>query len=140
MSSTVKYVGKVATSTKNPDFIWIGVQWDDPKRGKHDGETGGVRYFRCDENTSGSFAKPTKLIRAAGLLKMLKERYEKDDTTGNFRATFDGDEGREFEVTLVGVEKIKKRQKLDVIESVSLENSNFGRRRKLKALERHVRN
>eukprot|EP00938_MAST-03A_sp_MAST-3A-sp1_P004282 g4282.t1 len=123
---TVKYVGKVATSTKNPDFIWIGVQWDDPKRGKHDGETGGVRYFRCDENTSGSFAKPTKLIRASGLLKMLKERYEKDDTTGNFRATFDGDEGREFEVTLVGVEKIKKRQKLDVIESVSLENSNFG--------------
>ena len=34
---TVKYVGKVATSTKNPDFIWIGVQWDDPKRGKHGG-------------------------------------------------------------------------------------------------------
>ena len=132
---TVKYIGTVATSTKNPDFVWIGVQWDDPSRGKHDGETGGVRYFRCDKNTSGSFAKPKKLTRAAGFLEMLQERYEEDDTKGNFKikdgarsieATFDGEEGRSFEVTLVGVEKIKKRQKLDVIERVSLESSNFG--------------
>lgn len=27
--------------------IWVGVEWDDPTRGKHDGTKEGVRYFTC---------------------------------------------------------------------------------------------
>ncbi|OEH76980.1 cap-gly domain-containing protein [Cyclospora cayetanensis] len=27
--------------------LWIGVQWDDPAHGKHDGCTHGIRYFCC---------------------------------------------------------------------------------------------
>jgi len=40
---TVRYVGEVA-GTKGP---WLGVEWDEPKRGKHDGMHDGIRYFNC---------------------------------------------------------------------------------------------
>lgn len=40
---TARYVGAVQ-GTKGE---WLGVEWDDPTRGKHDGSHGGVRYFEC---------------------------------------------------------------------------------------------
>ena len=40
---TVRYVGPVE-DTKG---VWLGVEWDDPSRGKHDGSHSGVRYFEC---------------------------------------------------------------------------------------------
>lgn len=40
---TVRFIGEVA-GTKGD---WLGVEWDDPTRGKHDGEHNGVRYFQC---------------------------------------------------------------------------------------------
>lgn len=42
-NGTVKYVGEVAGSKG----IWIGVEWDDPKRGKHNGDKDGKQYFSC---------------------------------------------------------------------------------------------
>ena len=41
---TVRYVGFVQGTDKE----WLGVEWDDPSRGKHDGEHKGVRYFSCE--------------------------------------------------------------------------------------------
>ena len=41
---TVRYVGPVK-NTKKGD--WLGVEWDDPSRGKHDGSYEGERYFQC---------------------------------------------------------------------------------------------
>lgn len=40
---TVRYVGLVDGTEKE----WLGVEWDDPLRGKHDGELKGKRYFSC---------------------------------------------------------------------------------------------
>ena len=40
---TVRYVGPV----KGTQGQWLGVEWDDPIRGKHSGEHEGVRYFQC---------------------------------------------------------------------------------------------
>jgi len=40
---TVRYVGDVAGTSGT----WLGVEWDDPSRGKHDGAHKGVRYFAC---------------------------------------------------------------------------------------------
>lgn len=40
---TVRYIGEVAGTTGS----WLGVEWDDPSRGKHDGQHKGVRYFSC---------------------------------------------------------------------------------------------
>lgn len=40
---TVQYVGEV----HNTKGQWLGVEWDEPNRGKHDGEHNGVKYFKC---------------------------------------------------------------------------------------------
>jgi dynactin complex subunit len=40
---TIKFFGPVHGTTGT----WLGVEWDDPQRGKHDGTKEGVRYFTC---------------------------------------------------------------------------------------------
>ena len=40
---TIRYVGEVAGTSGE----WLGIEWDDPTRGKHSGEHKGVRYFTC---------------------------------------------------------------------------------------------
>jgi hypothetical protein len=40
---TIRYYGEVQ-GTKGE---WLGVEWDDPTRGKHAGEHQGVKYFDC---------------------------------------------------------------------------------------------
>jgi hypothetical protein len=40
---TVRYVGQVADKQGQ----WLGVEWDDASRGKHDGTHEGVSYFKC---------------------------------------------------------------------------------------------
>lgn len=40
---TVRYIGEVAGTSG----VWLGVEWDDGARGKHDGHHKGVRYFSC---------------------------------------------------------------------------------------------
>ena len=40
---TVRYYGEIKGTKGN----WLGVEWDDPARGKHSGEHGGVKYFEC---------------------------------------------------------------------------------------------
>jgi tubulin-specific chaperone E len=44
---TARYVGPV-NGTKGD---WLGVEWDETWRGKHDGRRDGTRYFEC-ENAS----------------------------------------------------------------------------------------
>lgn len=72
---TVRYIGTVEGTQKE----WLGVEWDDPTRGKHDGEHKGKRYFTCKSLscvvlkifikevvglnkslTAGSFVRPTR--------------------------------------------------------------------------------
>ncbi|KAH0542747.1 hypothetical protein FGG08_002886 [Glutinoglossum americanum] len=55
---TIHYIGSVE-GTKGD---WLGVEWDDPSRGKHDGTHGGKRYFQCKSNlpTAASFVRPSR--------------------------------------------------------------------------------
>ncbi|KAI1103297.1 Thioesterase/thiol ester dehydrase-isomerase [Jackrogersella minutella] len=55
---TVRYVGEVSGTSGS----WLGVEWDDPTRGKHDGSHKGVRYFTCRSKslTAASFVRPTR--------------------------------------------------------------------------------
>ncbi|CED82065.1 Beta-tubulin folding cofactor E [Phaffia rhodozyma] len=70
---TVRFEGLV----QGTDKPWLGVEWDDPSRGKHDGEKDGVRYFTCRIPAAGSFIRPTsvKIIRPTPFLGTLKTRY-----------------------------------------------------------------
>lgn len=40
---TVRFIGDV----QGTNGEWLGVEWDDPSRGKHDGSVTGVKYFQC---------------------------------------------------------------------------------------------
>jgi dynactin complex subunit len=40
---TIRYIGPVAAKSGE----WLGVEWDDPLRGRHDGTHAGVKYFTC---------------------------------------------------------------------------------------------
>jgi tubulin-specific chaperone E len=40
---TVKYAGPV----DNTIGVWLGIEWDDPQRGRHGGIKDGKRYFTC---------------------------------------------------------------------------------------------
>ena len=42
-SGTVRFVGPV----DGTQGLWLGVERDDPSRGKHDGVKDGKRYFAC---------------------------------------------------------------------------------------------
>jgi hypothetical protein len=60
---TVRYIGLVEHDPK-PELgrTWMGVQWDDADRGKHDGVVKGKRYFETSDGlASASFVKPRAL-------------------------------------------------------------------------------
>ncbi|GAB1216300.1 hypothetical protein ATERTT37_005513 [Aspergillus terreus] len=71
---TVRYVGKVEGTTGE----WLGVEWDDPTRGKHSGQHQGVTYFSCKNKqpTAGSFVRPSRPADSPrGFLEALREKY-----------------------------------------------------------------
>ena len=76
---TVRYVGPLAG--KDAEAVYVGVEWDDGGRGKHDGLVEGQRYFQCRPDGSGSFFK-LKALRARStdkgltLDEALVEKYE----------------------------------------------------------------
>lgn len=38
---------KFANYVDNTNGLWLGVEWDDPQRGKHSGTKDGKQYFQC---------------------------------------------------------------------------------------------
>lgn len=44
---TVRYIGAVADKSGE----WLGVEWDDAERGKHDGTHDGAQYFTCEKSS-----------------------------------------------------------------------------------------
>lgn len=93
---TVRYIGTVE-GTIGP---WLGVEWDDPTRGKHDGQYKGTRYFECKyaihqvfcfstdtyigrlkSPTSASFIRPTR--QDDGKTDFLHALHEKYATPGS---------------------------------------------------------
>ena len=74
-AATVRYVGPVAGTAGS----WVGVEFDAPGRGKHDGTHDGVRYFECSAPAGANcaaFVRAHKL-RSGGvtLLEALLAKY-----------------------------------------------------------------
>ncbi|CAI6247490.1 unnamed protein product [Periconia digitata] len=75
---TVRYIGEV----QGTNGEWLGVEWDDPKRGKHSGDHGGIRYFEClrKNATAASFIRPTrKTDTPRSFVEALKAKYASED-------------------------------------------------------------
>ncbi|KAL6468640.1 hypothetical protein MHYP_G00221640 [Metynnis hypsauchen] len=111
---TVRYVGTVPPTTG----LWLGVEWDNPERGKHDGSHEGVRYFTCRHPTGGSFVRPKKASFGVDFLTAVKQRYE----LGLDQAI--GEEVRisTKTVKMVGFESIMEKQRMENLAEVALIN------------------
>ncbi|XP_056136091.1 tubulin-specific chaperone E isoform X2 [Lampris incognitus] len=71
---TVRFVGSVPSTAG----LWLGVEWDNPERGKHDGGHEGVQYFTCKHPTGGSFVRPKKASFGVDYLTAVQELYKFD--------------------------------------------------------------
>ncbi len=57
-SGTVRYFGELKHQGKpqGSNELWIGIEWDEANRGKHNGTVNGYTYFSCPLN-QGSMLK-----------------------------------------------------------------------------------
>uniref|UniRef100_A0A674EGT1 Tubulin-specific chaperone E n=1 Tax=Salmo trutta TaxID=8032 RepID=A0A674EGT1_SALTR len=67
---TVRFVGTVPPAAG----LWLGVEWDNPDRGKHNGSHEGVHYFTHPKG--GSFVRPKKASFGVDYLTAIRRRYE----------------------------------------------------------------
>lgn len=107
--ATVQYVGNVPPTAG----LWLGVEWDNPNRGKHDGSHEGVQYFKCSHPQGASFIRPKKANFGVDFLTALKRRYV---FTGKL-----SDENTQEEALIIG----KKKVELVVFESAEEESQLF---------------
>lgn len=71
-TGTVHFAGEVDKTTG----IWIGVEWDDPQRGRHNGMNDGKRYFTCRHPHGGSFIRPSGNISfGISFLEAIRSKY-----------------------------------------------------------------
>ncbi|KAI0600894.1 Thioesterase/thiol ester dehydrase-isomerase [Biscogniauxia sp. FL1348] len=100
---TVRYIGEVTGTSGS----WLGVEWDDPARGKHDGSHKGVRYFTCKSRspTAASFVRPTRPAEAPrSFVQAIQEKYTAE-LVSSAAIRFSGKVAEE-----VGFEKIRRKQ------------------------------
>ena len=116
---TIKYLGTV-DGTKGD---WIGIDWDDSNRGKHDGTHNGKKYFSTKTETSGSFVRITKISTGVTFEKSIEDRYggsaEADpEVLENIRR----DINAPF-LQLVGFDKVNETQSnYDKLKTISVRN------------------
>lgn len=111
--ATVRYIGPVS----GQEGTWVGVEWDDPARGKHDGSTGGVRYFETRSGpTAGSFIRIEKVdfglsVEEALTLRYTNARGELGDVSREEMYVLTARQ-RRVEINVVGEEKIMALQSM----------------------------
>ncbi|KAL8800010.1 MAG: hypothetical protein Q9200_007377 [Gallowayella weberi] len=118
---TVKWQGEIEGLRGQ----WLGVEWDDPSRGKHDGRRGGKRYFDCwsKESSAASFIRPNQkcIDKPQQFLQAVREKYGLENSLEQAKArdiiTISGKQVNE-----VGFEAISKKQSAwSELETVSLD-------------------
>ena len=87
--ATIRYIGTIPATlhTNNNAEVgvsqnknsWLGVEWDDVDRGKHNGDHNGVSYFKpsIENSNSASFIRPnpSKILFARDFLEVLVDKY-----------------------------------------------------------------
>uniref|UniRef100_A0A0N5AEQ6 Tubulin-specific chaperone E n=1 Tax=Syphacia muris TaxID=451379 RepID=A0A0N5AEQ6_9BILA len=69
---TVKYIGLIDGHQGN----WVGIEWDDCNRGKHDGSVAGKRYFVANGGPrSSSFVRVENVIFGRRIDEEMLDRY-----------------------------------------------------------------
>ena len=116
---TVLYVGPV----EGTSGTWLGVEWDDPSRGKHSGEHKGIRHFTtryllpplffscsaadCRVPGAGSFIRPDrKTDGERTFLAALKEKYASHHVYEQVTLEASGKQ-----IEMVGFDKIEQQRR-----------------------------
>jgi len=131
---TVRYIGPIAAAKVKTD-VWLGVEWDNNSRGKHNGscadENGRLhRYFECPQG-AGSFIKPNKLRKLKSFIDALKEKYVELDAPEIMTDSKVPDafvmtsKGNQKSIEFVGEKKIRKWQQLSVVNKVAIRNEDI---------------
>jgi len=120
---TIRFIGPLQDASDSE--IWLGIEWDDPKRGKHNGNVNGVKYFECGEGC-GSLVKPEKIAKGVSFMDAVNERYIDNTITlaeeDSYLMNSDGKRSKKIE--LVGMDKVGAMQsKIDVLRDVILKRS-----------------
>ncbi|KAJ7074091.1 hypothetical protein C8F01DRAFT_8067 [Mycena amicta] len=118
-TGTVKYSGPVDGTAG----LWLGVEWDDPSRGKHDGVKDGRRYFTCRIPNAGSFIRPTAkdLSYGSSFLEALHAKYV-EQSQGSQETVLLGSSNGAIQVEAVDLDKIRaKFANLEKLREVSLD-------------------
>ncbi|KAF9792846.1 hypothetical protein BJ322DRAFT_1153258 [Thelephora terrestris] len=120
---TIKFIGSVHDTIGT----WLGVEWDDPTRGKHDGAKDGVQYFTCAVPNSGSFIRQTPSVEyGTSFARAVISRYV-EDIRGPRSQEFVvlGSSNRSIEVEAVNLDKIRKKlSHVENLREVSLDGEN----------------
>ncbi|KAK9454468.1 hypothetical protein V1511DRAFT_502092 [Dipodascopsis uninucleata] len=113
---TVRFLGELPAW---PGETAVGIEWDDPSRGKHSGSLNGIKYFECRVPGSGSFIKASrKKDLPREFVEALRNKYTSEADELEKRDIKFGGKVAER----VGFDKIKQRQsKLDALSFVSLD-------------------
>lgn len=104
---TIRYQGPLAGTTG----LWLGVEWDNPSRGKHDGTYKGEKIFAClsASASAASFIRPSrKPDQERTVLEAIKHKYGMDATKGESKDDPVVISGKVAEE--VGFDKIAKEQ------------------------------
>ncbi|XP_053460104.1 tubulin-specific chaperone E isoform X2 [Nycticebus coucang] len=116
--ATVRFLGLVPPV----EGCWLGVEWDNPERGKHDGSHQGTSYFKCRHPTGGSFIRPNKVNFGIDFLTAVKNRYALEDAPeedGKEQIVIIGSKP----VETVGFDSVMKQQsQLSKLQDISLRN------------------
>ena len=94
---TVRYKGPLQhkmTEEEKAKFggseAWVGVEWDDPARGKHNGCVAGFQYFTCATNpnsTSGTLVRLEKADFGTNFYNGLMQKYFKNSAASGFNSS-----------------------------------------------------
>ncbi|TFY71866.1 hypothetical protein EVG20_g1128 [Dentipellis fragilis] len=121
--ATIRYVGEV-DGTKG---TWLGVEWDDPSRGKHDGIKDGKQYFSCLVPNAGSFIRPVPAIDyGRSFLQALTEKYiEAFHGAEKPEVVVLGSSNGAIQVEAVDLDKIRQKfAKVERLREISLDKEN----------------
>jgi hypothetical protein len=109
--ATVRYIGPVS----GQEGTWVGVEYDDPQRGKHDGMHAGVRYFATLGGPSaGSLVRLRQVNWGVSVLDALLARYH--NRRGELGEVAQEElyvrtaSQRRVHIQVVGVDKIQQQQ------------------------------
>lgn len=77
-NGTIRYEGPILHEDRG-DEVWVGVEWDDVTRGRHNGTLKDVVYFRTkNDQPSGSLLKREKIITGVNILDAIFLKYFKE--------------------------------------------------------------